>query len=106
MRNVFASSMQNGRLGVMVAAEGRTEVDASGNRFVILENGRRYEGTPGTPSYRVMEFERYQIRMESKEASSGPRQPKQPKRHDTGLPCIPNALFLPVWPARAASMPP
>jgi hypothetical protein len=36
----------------------------------------RYEGTPGTPSYRVMEFERYQIRMESKEASSGPRQPK------------------------------
>jgi lipopolysaccharide export system permease protein len=68
--------MQNGRLGVMVAAEGHTEVDASGNRFVILENGRRYEGTPGTPSYRVMEFERYQIRMESKEAASGPASPE------------------------------
>ena len=47
-----------------------------GNRFVVLERGRRYEGTPGTPSYRVMEFERYQIRMESKESASAPRQPK------------------------------
>lgn len=75
-RNVFASSMQNGRLGIMVAAEGHTEVDANGNRFVVLERGRRYEGTPGTPSYRVMEFERYQILMEAKEAPSAPRQPK------------------------------
>lgn len=75
-RNVFASSMQNGRLGIMVAAEGHTEVDAHGNRFVVLERGRRYEGTPGTPSYRVMEFERYQILMEAKEAPSAPRQPK------------------------------
>ena len=76
VRNVFASSMQHGRLGVMVASQGHMETDAAGNRFVVLEHGRRYEGTPGTPSYRVMEFERYQIRMESKEASSGPRQPK------------------------------
>ena len=76
VRNVFASSMQHGRLGVMVASQGHTEVDDAGNRFIVLENGRRYEGTPGTPSYRVMEFERYQIRMESKEASSAPRQPK------------------------------
>ena len=76
VRNVFASSMQNGRLGVMVASQGHTDVDDAGNRFIVLENGRRYEGTPGTPSYRVMEFERYQIRMESKEASSAPRQPR------------------------------
>lgn len=76
VRNVFASSMQNGRLGVMVASQGHMETDGAGNRFVVLERGRRYEGTPGTPSYRVMEFERYQIRMESKGASSVPRQPK------------------------------
>ena len=76
VRNVFASSMQNGRLGVMVAANGHSEVDGLGNRFVILEHGRRYEGVPGTPSYRVMEFERYQIRMQSKEAVTGPRLPK------------------------------
>ena len=76
VRNVFASSMQHGRLGIMVASQGHTEVDGAGNRFVVLEHGRRYEGTPGTPSYRVMEFERYQIRMESKEAATGPRQPK------------------------------
>ena len=76
VRNVFASSMQHGRLGVMVAAQGHVEADASGGRFVVLEHGRRYEGTPGTPSYRVMEFERYSIRMESKEVNGGERQPK------------------------------
>ena len=69
VRNVFASSMQNGRLGVMVAAEGHTEVDANGNRFVVLERGRRYEGTPGTPSYRVMEFERYEVQVEQKQVA-------------------------------------
>ena len=72
VRNVFASSMQNGRLGVMVAAEGHTEVDANGNRFVVLERGRRYEGTPGTPSYRVMEFERYEVLVEQRQMAGQP----------------------------------
>ncbi|MGL4409146.1 MAG: LPS export ABC transporter permease LptF [Zoogloea sp.] len=76
VRNVFASSMQNGRLGVMVAAEAHTELDEHGNRYVVLEHGRRYEGTPGTPSYRMIEFERYTVRMETKEVETGPRQPK------------------------------
>lgn len=76
VRNVFASSMQHGRLGVMVASQGHVESDASGNRFVVLEHGRRYEGTPGTPSYRVMAFEKYSIRMESKETNASERQPK------------------------------
>ena len=46
--------MQHGRLGVMVSSEGYLETDEQGARFVVLENGRRYEGVPGTPDYRVM----------------------------------------------------
>jgi lipopolysaccharide export system permease protein len=67
VKNVFISSVQNGRQGVVVAAEGHTEAAPNGDRFLILERGRRYEGTPGTVEYRVMEFERYGVRIETKE---------------------------------------
>jgi lipopolysaccharide export system permease protein len=68
VKNVFINSVQNGRLGVVAAAEGHTEVAANGDRFLVLEHGRRYEGTPGFPDYRVMEFERYGIRVETRES--------------------------------------
>ncbi|MBI5786526.1 MAG: LPS export ABC transporter permease LptF [Rhodocyclales bacterium] len=68
VKNVFISSRQHGRLGVVAAAEGRTEVAANGDRFLVLENGRRYEGTPGAADYRVMEFERYGFRVETRES--------------------------------------
>lgn len=68
VKNIFVSSLQNGRVGVMVAAFGRTEIAPNGDKFLVLERGRRYEGTPGSPDYRVMEFERYAIRIEAREA--------------------------------------
>jgi lipopolysaccharide export system permease protein len=68
VKNVFISSRQHGRLGVVAAAEGRTEVAANGDRFLVLENGRRYEGTPGAADYRVMEFARYGVRVETRES--------------------------------------
>ena len=67
VKNIFVSSVQHGRLGVMVAGQGHQETMANGDRFIVLENGRRYEGTPGTTEYRVMEFERYAVRIETKE---------------------------------------
>ena len=68
VKNVFISSRQHGRLGVVSAAEGHTEVAANGDRFLVLENGRRYEGTPGSADYRVTEFERYGFRIETRES--------------------------------------
>jgi lipopolysaccharide export system permease protein len=76
VKNVFISSIQNGRLGVMVAAQGHQETMANGDRFLVLENGRRYEGEPGSPEYRSMEFARYAVRIESKEARGGEDTPK------------------------------
>ena len=67
VRNVFISSMQHGRLGVVAAAAGRVEVEPNGDRFLVLEQGRRYEGTPGAADYRIMEFERYGIRIDARE---------------------------------------
>ncbi|AKU11021.1 hypothetical protein AzCIB_1116 [Azoarcus sp. CIB] len=69
VRNVFVSSEQNGRLSVIVSAEGSLHTDANGDRFVVLEKGRRYEGQPGTPEYRVMEFERYSVLIEERKVA-------------------------------------
>jgi lipopolysaccharide export system permease protein len=75
VRNVFASSFQNQRLGVTTAATGYQEIAENGDRFIVLENGRRYEIEPGTPEFRVLEFARYAIRMETKEARGIERTP-------------------------------
>jgi lipopolysaccharide export system permease protein len=68
VNNVFVQSTQNNRLGVMVAQRGFIETAENGDRFVVLLNGRRYEGTPGTLDYRTVDFERYALRIEPKEA--------------------------------------
>lgn len=68
VKNIFVSSTQHGRLGVMAAAQGYTETAPNGDRFLVMEHGRRYEGSPGNPEYRVMEFGRYAVRIEPAEA--------------------------------------
>ncbi|MBL8472426.1 MAG: LPS export ABC transporter permease LptF [Rhodocyclaceae bacterium] len=68
MRNVFVSSSSHGNLGITVARDGRMQTAENGDRFVVLENGSRYEGLPGTAEYKVMQFERYFLRVETREA--------------------------------------
>jgi lipopolysaccharide export system permease protein len=68
VNNIFVQSTQNNRMGVMVAQKGFIETAENGDRFVILLNGRRYEGTPGMLDYRTVDFDRYALRIEPKEA--------------------------------------
>lgn len=66
VRNVFVSEEKAGKLSVVVAAKGSIQTgEEDGNRYVVLEQGRRYDGSPGTPEYRVMVFDRYQLRIEA-----------------------------------------
>jgi len=69
VQNVFVSSVHQSRSGVSMSRTGRTETAENGDRFIVLEQGRRYEGSPGDDQYRVMEFERYAARIETKEGS-------------------------------------
>ena len=66
VRNVFVSTRGQGREGLIVAARGVIEVAKNGDRFLVLEQGRRYEATPGKLEYRTMEFDRYAIRLETR----------------------------------------
>ena len=67
VNNVFVQSMQNNRMGVMVAQKGFVETAPNGDRFVVLLHGRRYEGTPGSLDYRTVDFDRYAVRIEPRE---------------------------------------
>ena len=72
VQNVFVNTRQHTRDGVMVAERGITEVAPNGDRFLVLLSGRRYEGTPGEAEYRIMEFERYATRIDTKEGDEPP----------------------------------
>ena len=67
VNNIFVQSTQNNRMGVMVAQRGFIETAPNGDRFVVLLNGRRYEGTPGALDYRMVDFDRYALRIEPRE---------------------------------------
>ena len=67
VQNVFVSSVHQQKSGVSMSRTGRTESAENGDRFIVLEQGRRYEGAPGDEEYRVMEFERYAARIETRE---------------------------------------
>jgi lipopolysaccharide export system permease protein len=51
-----------------MAATGHQEFAENGDRFIVLENGRRYEMQPGSADLRIMEYARYAVRVETREA--------------------------------------
>ena len=68
VNNVFVQYNQNGRFGVVVSEKGKTEIAANGDKFLVLTNGRRYEGTPGALDFRIVDFDVQKLRIEAKEA--------------------------------------
>lgn len=66
--NIFVQSVQNGTEGTMVAKEGLQEIAPNGDRFLVMLNGTRYEGVPGQHDFKIVEFERYAVRIEAAEA--------------------------------------
>ena len=65
--NIFVHSDENGEIGTTVAKRGYQETAANGDRFLVMLNGRRYIGPPGSAEYRIIEFEKYSVRIEASE---------------------------------------
>jgi len=72
IRNVFLHSVDEKQDATTVAARGKLEIAENGDRFVVLEDGRRYEGKAGTAEFRVVEFERLGRRIEPAEMRALP----------------------------------
>ncbi|MBS0319111.1 MAG: LPS export ABC transporter permease LptF [Proteobacteria bacterium] len=71
VRNVFLhSTAKNGPSQTTVAATGHIEEAPNGDRFVVLEKGRRYEGEPGQLNFSVVEFDRLALKLKPAEASA------------------------------------
>jgi lipopolysaccharide export system permease protein len=66
VQNVFVNTMQGAGNSIVVAKEGVIEPDGKGGQFLVLKNGRRYQGVPGQADYQSMEFERYSMRVTTK----------------------------------------
>ena len=66
--NIFVHSDEDGEIGTTVAKQGYQETAPNGDRFLVLLKGRRYIGPPGSAEYRVIQFEKYGLRIEANEA--------------------------------------
>lgn len=70
MRNIFIQNHQHGELGLVVAASGHHEYDAkTGDHYLILNEGRRYEGKPGNPELVEAQFGTYTLRIAENRAA-------------------------------------
>jgi len=68
VQNVFVNTVDKGITTTVVAKEGVIEPDGKGGQYLVLKNGRRYQGTPGRSDFQSMEFERYRMRVATQAA--------------------------------------
>ena len=64
--NVFARETGPEWLSVLSASSAHSETLPNGDRFLVLGAGHRYDLKPGTPEIRLVNFEKYGLRLESK----------------------------------------
>ena len=63
-RNIFVQSTNADQQAITVAAEGYVLSHPDGERVLVLQHGRRYEGVPGHADYRLIEFNESRIRIQ------------------------------------------
>lgn len=68
VKNIFVQSIQHQKLGIIVAAQGSRLVEKNGDNFLLMINGRRYQGNQEGAEFSTTEFEKYAIRVEAGEA--------------------------------------
>ena len=54
---------------MLVAEKGRQEIRPDGNRYLILDNGYRYDGNPGQADYRAIKYEEYGVLLPKPDVS-------------------------------------
>jgi len=68
MRNVFVQQRRDGVLSLISADSGFQRIDeTSGDRYLVLDNGYRYQGEAGRADYQVSQFDRYALRIQASE---------------------------------------
>jgi lipopolysaccharide export system permease protein len=58
-----------GGITLLVAEQGRQVIQEDGSRYLILENGYRYDGNPGRADYRAIKYDTYGVLLPKPEVS-------------------------------------
>ena len=98
VENVFVHSFERGRLGVTVASQGQVTQLDNGDTFLILEQGKRYEGTPGAADFWMSMFESYSVRIPVHEVT--PSSVKARAMHTDDLLENPSPVNMGEWVSR------
>lgn len=65
LREVFIAERSNpedpASVGVLIAESGRQQMNPDGSRYLVLENGFRYDGNPGEAGFRTIEYDVYGV---------------------------------------------
>jgi lipopolysaccharide export system permease protein len=72
--NLFLRALDPNWHSIVTAKTAVTEIEANGDRFLVLEKGQRYDLKPGTSEFRVSDFERFGMRLESKDSAQSAEQ--------------------------------
>ena len=73
LEQVFVRNLQTDPPMLVTARRARQQRDpGTGVRYLVLEDGERYQGFPGDPAFRILTFERHGIRMDA----AGPVEPR------------------------------
>jgi Predicted permeases len=71
LKDVFVYVQHANKLHVASAARGYQEVNqATGDRYLVLEDGYRYEGVPGSADWRIMRFARHGVLIQERRPTS------------------------------------
>lgn len=64
LMNLFIQKRDSNRQTIIKASSGYETTDKKDNRYVVLENGYRYEGQPGQEGYTIIEFKKHGLLVE------------------------------------------
>jgi lipopolysaccharide export system permease protein len=70
LRHIFANDRKAAKQNILVADSGREIRADDGEILLVLKDGSMYEGLPGAPDYRIVDFQKYTLRLEPPEAEA------------------------------------
>lgn len=72
MENVFIYSERDSRINIVSAKTARQQINpTTGERFLVLLNGHRYEGAPGAADINVVQYAEHGVRLEEPASGAG-----------------------------------
>ena len=64
VKNIFVQSIQNGKVGVIVANNGERITNDKGEDYILMKEGKRYEGRSNSQEFSTTQFQEYGVLIE------------------------------------------